>query len=215
MKRPRKASKPILSPIISVVAHARSKSRVFSQQSLQIHVFFVPTLGHFLLTHLLLPKLKAAEQGRVINVSARAHLGSDIHLDDLNLEKNFSVLEAFGQSKLALILMARHMSHILKGKLSPILVVLCFSSSLNTSLSTNSSPLRSQDTNVTVNAVNPGRVRGTQHMRRSPLSSTYVIKLSMQPWMWLLLKSPVQGAQTSVYSAVASQLDKCSGKYFR
>ncbi|XP_046422910.1 retinol dehydrogenase 13-like isoform X1 [Neodiprion fabricii] len=140
--------------------------------------------GHFLLTHLLLPKLKAAKQGRIINVSAQAHIASEIHLDDLNLEKNFSPLEAFGQSKLALILMARHMGHVLK------------------------------DTNVTVNAVNPGRVRGTRHMRRSPISSTYIIKLSMQPWMWLLLKNPVQGAQTSVYAAVSTQLEKSTGKYF-
>ncbi|XP_048504907.1 retinol dehydrogenase 13 isoform X3 [Athalia rosae] len=149
-----------------------------TDEGFEMH-FVTNYLGHFLLTQLLLPKLKAAKQGRVINVSAQAHIASNIYLDDLNLEKNFSPLEAFGQSKLALILMAKHMSHILK-----------------------------------VNAVNPGRVRGTQHLRRSPLSSTYIIKLSMQPWMWLLLKNPVQGAQTSVYAAVSGQLDECSGNYF-
>ncbi|XP_046617473.1 retinol dehydrogenase 13-like isoform X4 [Neodiprion virginianus] len=154
-----------------------------TEEGFEMH-FVTNYLGHFLLTHLLLPKLKAAKQGRIINVSAQAHIASEIHLDDLNLEKNFSPLEAFGQSKLALILMARHMGHVLK------------------------------DTNVTVNAVNPGRVRGTRHMRRSPISSTYIIKLSMQPWMWLLLKNPVQGAQTSVYAAVSTQLEKSTGKYF-
>lgn len=75
-----------------------------------------PIAGHFLLTHLLMPKLKAAKQGRVINVSAQAHIAAEIHLDDLNLENNYSALEAFGQSKLAMILMARHMGRILKGK---------------------------------------------------------------------------------------------------
>jgi NAD(P)-dependent dehydrogenase (short-subunit alcohol dehydrogenase family) len=74
-------------------------------------------LGHFLLTHLLLPKLHAAEQGRIINISSQAHRVSIIHLEDLNLEKNFTAREAFGQSKLALIFMANHMSKLLKGNI--------------------------------------------------------------------------------------------------
>lgn len=74
------------------------------------------TTGHYLLTRLLLPKLKASEQGRIINVSARAHAESDIYFDDLNLENNFSAMKSFGQSKLALIHMTRHMSKLLQGK---------------------------------------------------------------------------------------------------
>jgi len=65
----------------------------------------------------LLPKLRAAEQGRIINVSSQAHKVSIIHLEDLNLEKNFTAREAFGQSKLALIFMANHMSKLLKGNI--------------------------------------------------------------------------------------------------
>lgn len=71
------------------------------------------------------------------------------------------------------------------------------------------------DTNVTINAVNPGLVRGTNHMKTSPINSTYSIKLIMQPWMWLLLKNPVQGAQTTIFVAVKNSLRKQSGKYFR
>lgn len=71
--------------------------------------------GHFLLTHLLLPKLHAAKEGRIINVSSQAHTVSSVHLEDLNLEGKFTAREAFGQSKLALILMAKHMSRLLKG----------------------------------------------------------------------------------------------------
>jgi NAD(P)-dependent dehydrogenase (short-subunit alcohol dehydrogenase family) len=73
-------------------------------------------LGHFLLTYLLLPKLKASKQGRIINISAQAHTQGVIYFDDLNLEKDFSAIKSFGQSKLALILMARHMSKLLQGE---------------------------------------------------------------------------------------------------
>lgn len=71
------------------------------------------------------------------------------------------------------------------------------------------------ETKVTCNAVNPGLVRGTRHMRSSPIEHGFMIKLAMYPWMWLLLKNPVQGAQTSVYAAVTKALDKTTGKYLR
>ncbi|PSN43384.1 hypothetical protein C0J52_17973 [Blattella germanica] len=72
-------------------------------------------LGHFLLTHLLLPKLKASSKARIINMSAHSHLSADINLDDLNRESNYTPREAFAQSKLALLLMTHHMAKILKG----------------------------------------------------------------------------------------------------
>lgn len=146
--------------------------------------FVTNYLGHFLLTHLLLPKLRAAKEGRIINVSSQAHTVSTVHLEDLNLERKFTAREAFGQSKLALILMAKHMSRLLR------------------------------DTNITINAVNPGIVRGTRHMRHSLLNSTFLIKSIMRPWMWLFLKNAVQGSQTIVYIAVTRELNKHSGKYF-
>lgn len=60
-------------------------------------------------------KLQKSDQGRVINVSAQTHSTPSIELNDLNREKNFTSREAYAQSKLALILMSRHMSSLLKG----------------------------------------------------------------------------------------------------
>lgn len=50
--------------------------------------FAVNYLGHFLLTHLLLPNLKAAAtaeaNSRIVNVSSCAHLSGIIDFDDIN-----------------------------------------------------------------------------------------------------------------------------------
>ena len=76
-------------------------------------------LSHFYLTHLLLPKLKASENGRIINVSAQAHYTGELNLGDLNNEFEYNYNKAFSQSKLALVMMARHMKRkILKGNIS-------------------------------------------------------------------------------------------------
>lgn len=50
--------------------------------------FAVNYLGHFLLTHLLMPQLRAAgikdHNARIINVSSCAHTIGEINMDDIN-----------------------------------------------------------------------------------------------------------------------------------
>lgn len=64
-------------------------------------VFAVNHLAYFLFTHLLYPALRQAPDARVVNVASDSHFQTDLHLDDLNLSKNYSGLRSYAQSKLA------------------------------------------------------------------------------------------------------------------
>ncbi len=61
-------------------------------------------LGQFLLTGLLLDRLRAAQAGRIVNVSSRAHLGPQVDFDDPEGTKRYAGWRAYQQSKLANIL---------------------------------------------------------------------------------------------------------------
>lgn len=86
-------------------------------------------LGHFLLTNLLLERLKSSAPSRIVVLSSLAHIFGKIQKHDLNSEKSYSRFGAYGQSKLANILFTRKLAKLLKG------------------------------TNVTVNCLHPGSVQ--------------------------------------------------------
>ncbi|KAI2657936.1 Retinol dehydrogenase 11 [Labeo rohita] len=67
---------------------------------------------------------------------------------------------------------------------------------------------RLHGSNVTVNSVHPGTVR-SELLRHSTAMSLLFAVFSM------FLKTPKEGAQTSVYCAVAEELQSISGKHFR
>ena len=78
--------------------------------------FGVNFLGHFLLTELLLPKLKKAKKSRVVHTSSVFHEKGTIDLTDLNYEKRkYSGWDAYNQSKLAQVLYSRYQAKLLKG----------------------------------------------------------------------------------------------------
>lgn len=59
-------------------------------------------LGHFALTGLLLDRLLPVAGSRVVTVSSVGHrIRADIHFDDLQWERRYNRVEAYGQSKLA------------------------------------------------------------------------------------------------------------------
>jgi NAD(P)-dependent dehydrogenase (short-subunit alcohol dehydrogenase family) len=61
-------------------------------------------LGHFALTGLMLDRLLATEDARVVNVSSGAHRMGKIRFDDLQWQNGYRKWRAYGQSKLANLL---------------------------------------------------------------------------------------------------------------
>ncbi|XP_017871612.1 PREDICTED: retinol dehydrogenase 12 [Drosophila arizonae] len=73
-------------------------------------------LGHFLLTNLLLDRLKQAAPSRIVVVSSAAYLFGRINREDLMSERKYSkFFGAYSQSKLANILFTRKLSMLLNG----------------------------------------------------------------------------------------------------
>ena len=91
--------------------------------------FAVNHLAPFLLTNLLLPKLKHSSPARIVVVASTAHRGARLDFDDLMNAKVSGLLPAYSRSKLANILFMRALARRLEG------------------------------TGVTVNALHPGLVQ--------------------------------------------------------
>ncbi|KAM6897686.1 retinol dehydrogenase 13-like [Xenentodon cancila] len=146
--------------------------------------FGVNHLGHFLLTNLLLEKLKESAPSRVINLASLAHIIGKIDFEDLNWEKKkFDTKQAYCQSKLANVLFTRELAKRLQG------------------------------TGVTVNAVHPGVV-ATELGRHTGLHQSQFSSFMLSPFFSLLVKSPELGAQPSIYLAVAEEMEGVTGQYY-
>ncbi|XP_069547601.1 retinol dehydrogenase 13-like isoform X1 [Brachyistius frenatus] len=141
-------------------------------------------LGHFLLTNLLLDKLKESAPSRVINLASLAHIIGKIDFEDLNWEKKkFDTKQAYCQSKLANVLFTRELAKRLQG------------------------------TGVTVNAVHPGVV-ATQLGRYTGLHQSQFSSSVLSPFFSLLVKNPEMGAQPSIYLAVSEEMEGVTGRYY-
>jgi len=79
--------------------------------------FGVNHLGHFLLTDLLLDRLRASAPARVVVVSSDAHKGArqGLDFDDLQSERRYRWGKAYSKSKLANIYFARELARRLDG----------------------------------------------------------------------------------------------------
>jgi NAD(P)-dependent dehydrogenase (short-subunit alcohol dehydrogenase family) len=92
--------------------------------------FAVNHLAYFLLTNLLLERIRESAPARIVNVASDAHrMGGALDFDDLGAAKRYSAMAVYGRSKLANVLFTRELARRLAGS------------------------------RVTVNAVHPGVVR--------------------------------------------------------
>ncbi|AWN24108.1 oxidoreductase [Deinococcus irradiatisoli] len=141
-------------------------------------------LGHFLLTELLMPALKAAAPARVVVLSSIGHRRSDVDLDDLNFERRpYEKWNAYGQAKTANALFALELTRRYGAK------------------------------GVTANAVHPGGIlTGLQkHMPAEEQRAMGWIDEEGRPNPGF--KTAEQGAATSVWAAVGPELEGVGGLY--
>uniref|UniRef100_A0A182X3I0 Uncharacterized protein n=1 Tax=Anopheles quadriannulatus TaxID=34691 RepID=A0A182X3I0_ANOQN len=140
-------------------------------------------LGHFLLTNLLLDRLKASTPSRIVNLSSLAHKYGKINRKDLNSEHSYNQVTAYCQSKLANVMFTRELAKRLQG------------------------------TGVTAYSVHPGTVDTELPRHMGSLFFLFDHKL-VKPLLRVAFKTPLSGAQTTLYTALEEDLAEESGKYY-
>jgi len=144
-------------------------------------------LGHFLLTNLLVPALKAGAPARVVTLSGEGHkagveggVGATMNFDDLQYAKKWDVLRASKQVVLAKILFTYELARRLEG------------------------------TGVAVHTVSP-------RFTRTNLSSHYpwFVRAVATLRMWQAKAvSPEVGARDILFPLLAPELEGQTGKYY-
>jgi NAD(P)-dependent dehydrogenase (short-subunit alcohol dehydrogenase family) len=77
--------------------------------------FALNHLAYFLLTHRLLPVLRASAPARIVNVASAAHVGARLDFDDLQSRRGYRGFRAYGRSKLANVLFTYELARRLAG----------------------------------------------------------------------------------------------------
>lgn len=143
------------------------------------HTFALNHLAPFLLTNLLLDRLKASAPSRVVTVSSGAQAMGRIDFDDLMGERRYSGQRAYNQSKLANVMFTYELARRLEG------------------------------TGVTATVLHPGLVRtafGAEDPTPMMGALTFIARFFM--------KTPAEGARTSIYLASSPEVEGVSGRYF-
>jgi NAD(P)-dependent dehydrogenase (short-subunit alcohol dehydrogenase family) len=90
-------------------AGAAFTSRRLSADGLEM-TFATNHMAYFVITNLLLDRLKAAPGARIVSTASDAHRSGKIDFDDLQSEKNYGTFHAYGTSKLCNILFTRELA---------------------------------------------------------------------------------------------------------
>lgn len=87
--------------------------------------FGINHLGHFALTGLLVPKLEATPESRIVSVSSNGHRlgGGDLFWDDINADREYHPRKRYYASKLANLLFTYELDRRLKAKSSSTIAV--------------------------------------------------------------------------------------------
>lgn len=77
--------------------------------------FAVNHLAHFLLTNLLLDRIRESAPARIVNVASDGHKLAKLAFDDLQSERNYGWMRAYAGSKLANVLFTYELARRLRG----------------------------------------------------------------------------------------------------
>jgi NAD(P)-dependent dehydrogenase (short-subunit alcohol dehydrogenase family) len=140
-------------------------------------------LGHFLLTALLIERLRESAPARVIVVSSGGHAISGVVFDDVHYERrDYDPWGAYGQSKTANVLFAAELDR------------------------------RERLTGVRAHAVHPGMIHTDLGRHLTSEAIEQIVGLAVESGTESL-KTLEQGAATSVWAATAPELDDQGGLY--
>lgn len=151
-------------------------------------------LGHFQLTLGLLPALRAAHGARVVNVTSGGHRLSDIRWDDPHFGTGYDPMLGYGQSKTANVLFAVELDRRWAGD------------------------------GIRGYAVHPGIVLGTNLGNTVPADQARAMNLAMglidESGRPVIdpdreMKTPEQGASTTVFAATSPLLSDIGGVYLK
>jgi len=88
--------------------------RIMTEDGLELQ-FAVNYLAPFLLTNLLLDVIRASAPARIINVTSGIHTRGKIDFDDLQMQRRYGYVKAYGRSKLADVLFTHELADRLAG----------------------------------------------------------------------------------------------------
>jgi NAD(P)-dependent dehydrogenase (short-subunit alcohol dehydrogenase family) len=95
-------------------AGAMFAARQVTQDGLE-RTFALNHMAYFVVTQGLRERLAASAGARIVNTASDAHRGATLDFDDLQSEKGFSAMKAYGRSKLCNILFTRELARRLHG----------------------------------------------------------------------------------------------------
>ena len=99
--------------LINCAGVMRVPKRVLTVDNLEQQMS-VNHYGHFLFTNLLLDKLKASDEARILNITCQDYKKGKLDFDNLNLLHGYDPGRAYSQSKLANVLFTKELNRQLK-----------------------------------------------------------------------------------------------------
>lgn len=179
--------------------------RSHTQDNIEI-VTMTNYLGHFLLTNLLMEKLKKSAPSRIVNVSSLGHYAvKSMNFEDFDM-RNVCLMPSdfhlYTRSKAALVMFTKELHRRYKGK-----YYFNFPESMHFYNS-------KTDFGITSYSCNPGIADTELGRNINPITDCCLYCLSNCTYFKQKLKTPQQAAQTPIFCCLEQGLEKYSGSYY-